>query len=131
MDCPMAESQTAEQSRMFWPSIDKHRSQQLLQWDQLDFARLVWLFTGHNNLNSHRAKTGEAEDNTCHLCLEGVESSKHILCQCIDLTMMRSCCVGKPVLTKPSELSQVPLGSVRQFISLICQWLQEEGVDKI
>ena len=96
--------------------LDKQRSQQLLQWDSTDFARLVRLVTGHNSLNSHRAKTGEVEDDTCRLCLKGVESSQHILCQCPDLTTMWRCCVGKPVLTKPIELSQVPLSDVWHFI---------------
>ena len=51
----------AEQSQTFWPCIDLAKSQQVLQWDRMTFTRFVRFFTGHNNLNSHRAKTKETD----------------------------------------------------------------------
>ena len=124
-------AKTAAQSRTFWPCIDLAKSQQLLQWDRPTFTKCIRFFTGHNNLNSHRTKTKETDDDTCRLCLEGIESSEHLLCQCVDLTTLRSRAVGQPILPNPTEFSRIPLSDVRLFILLICQRLQEEGLEEI
>jgi hypothetical protein len=104
---------------------------QLLQWDRLEFSRFVRLFTGHNNLNYHRYNTQETDDDTCRLCLEEVETSEHLFSRCLDLTTRRTRSIGKPLLTKPDEAGQIPLSGARHFISLICQALQEVGVEKL
>ena len=46
------ETTTARQSRMFWPQIDKQKSNQLLLCNRQDFGEAIRLFTGHNYLNS-------------------------------------------------------------------------------
>jgi len=43
-------------------------------------------------------------------CLEGVESSEHLLCQCIDLTTLRSRGVGQPILKQESITDVVVAG---------------------
>ena len=119
------------QSRMFWPAIDEQRSILLLRSDRDEYGLFVRLFTGHNNLNRHRSLTGETDVDECRLCQEDEESSEHLLCNCIDIRIGRQKAIGHHILTKPSQLAQIPLDSTRRLILLIRQRLSEEGLDKI
>ena len=122
---------TARQSRMFWPTIDEQRSKLLLRSDRDEYGVFIRLFTGHNNLNRHRALTKETEDNTCRLCQEDEESSEHVLCNCIDIATGRQKAIGHHILTEPRQLAQIPLDGTRRLISLIRLRLTEEGLEKI
>ena len=116
---------------MFWPTIDEKRSQDLLRSDRDEYGVFIRLFTGHNNLNKHRFLTKETEDDICRLCQEDEESSEHVLCNCIDISIGRQRAIGQPILTDPSQLAQVPLDGTRRLISLIRHRLKEEGLEKI
>ena len=122
---------TGRQSRMFWPTIDEERSKLLLRSDRDEYGAFIRLFTGHNNLNRHRVLTKETEDDTCRLCQEDVESSEHVLCNCIDIAVGRQRAIGHSILVEPSQLAQIPLDSIRRLILLIRQRLEEEGLEKI
>ena len=122
---------TARQSRIFWPTIDEKRSKLLLRSDRDEYGAFIRLFTGHNNLNRHKSLTGETEDDTCRLCQEDVESSEHLLCNCIDIAVGRQRAIGQPFLVEASHLAQIPLDGTRRLISLIRHRLTEEGLEKI
>jgi hypothetical protein len=122
---------TTRQGRLFWPHVDRVRSQELLHLSRGEFSVFVRLFTGHNNLNRHCYHTGEVEDDTCRLCQEDEESSEHILCKCSDLMTQRQRSLGTPIFADSTLFSSMPLSGTRRFISMINRQLQEQGLDKI
>ncbi len=122
---------SARQSHLFWPTIDEKRSNLLLRSDRDEYGSFIRLFTGHNNLNRHRALTGETEEDECRLCQEDEESSEHVLCNCIDISTGRQRATGHFFLSEPRQLAQVPLDGTRRLISLIRHRLKEEGLEKI
>ena len=121
---------TARQSRELWPTIDKHKSAQMLLCNRKDYGELVRLFTGHNYLNRHSYLLNEAESPECRLCNESEETSEHVLCDCPLFLGVRSRILGKYVIDA-TELSHMPLNATRRLISLIRHKLQQEGLEKI
>ena len=67
----------------------------------------------------------------CRICQEDEESPEHLHCNCIDTGIGRQKAIGHHILTKPSQLAQIPLDSTRRLILLIRQRLSEEELEKI
>ena len=121
---------TARQSRMFWPQIDKQKSNQLLLCNRQEFGEVIRLFTGHNYLNRHQFLLQETDSEECRLCHEDDETSEHLLCHCPALGDSRLRVLGQANLSA-SALVQRPLDGQRRFISLIRRALLDEGAEKI
>jgi ribonuclease HI len=120
----------ARQIRLLWPTIDQHKSLQLLRCDRQEYGDMVKLLTGHNYLNRHSHLLDEAEEDICRLCYEDEESSEHLLFYCPALDGVRLRVLGQEKLTATS-MSQVPLDGQRRLILLIRQSLLDGGAEQI
>ena len=50
---------------------------------KLEMRKITGLLTGHCYLKGYLKKIGKIADDTCRLCLEVEETSKHVLCECV------------------------------------------------
>ena len=72
----------ANQTKIWFPKLDKTNSKELLKLSRLDLGLCTQFITGHNRLKKHEAKVTAGTENTCRLCLEDIESSWHVVGEC-------------------------------------------------
>ena len=70
-----------EQTKQWFPVIDRKKSKYLLKLSRVELGHIVQLLTGHNRLRYHESKMSNV-DPTCRLCLEGEEKTWHIFTDC-------------------------------------------------
>ena len=98
-----------EETNKHWINLPKLRQSKLLlrmqDKDRQAFCRklskqnlhlITRLLTGHNTLNGHLHKLGLHPDGLCRFCNLEMETSKHILMDCIALAPKRYSYLGKP-----------------------------------
>ena len=80
----------ARQTKIWFPTPDPKKSNQLLTRKRNDLGRLVQFFTGHNKLKRHKNIQNAKEDPlSCRLCYEDEESSFHVLAECPAMKIYR------------------------------------------
>jgi len=77
------------QTKHWFPSVDFHRSTDLVSRDRERLGLLTQFFTGHNSLMYHESNIDEQVDDTCRLCLEDVETVQHLVCECPAICLPR------------------------------------------
>lgn len=63
----------------------------------------------------HRYKIAKAEDQTCHLCQEQLETAKHIFCECVAVSGIRQQHFSKLFL-RPMEIRNEDPRLISRFI---------------
>jgi ribonuclease HI/retron-type reverse transcriptase len=121
---------TARQSRALWPTVNKNKSSQAMFCNRQEYAELVRMLTGHNNLNRHSSLCKEVESAECRFCRDEEETALHLLCDCPALKGQRFRVLGFDQ-ADARVIGTVPLDGVRRFISLIRRALNDEGLEKI
>jgi hypothetical protein len=91
------------------------RTKDLLRLNRDQLRWVVGLLTGHYHLEGHLFKLGLTADPICERCLEGDESSTHILCDCEAVAWTRFRHLGQYFL-EPSDYYDAPTDKVLHFI---------------
>jgi ribonuclease HI len=76
------------QSKVWFPTLNKTISRQIIRQSRPKVSRLVQFITGHNYLNYHMSKTAGL-DPLCRLCEEQDETAEHIALYCPCLWLER------------------------------------------
>ena len=123
-----------EETNKHWINLPKLRQSKLLlrmqDKDRQAFCRklskqnlhlITRLLTGHNTLNGHLHKLGLHPDGLCRFCNLEMETSEHILMDCIALAPKRYSYLGKPSF----NLEQI---ATIEIPSLLC-FLKTTGLE--
>jgi len=79
---------------------------------------LTGLLTGHCRLHSHLHKIGIADSELCRFCCMEEESSAHIICDCVALSIRRNRLLGMYVVPRETIAALNP-NKVLAFIQCI------------
>ena len=101
------------QTKLWFPTIDKRRSFQILQQGRKAISWMVQLITGHNFMKRHESLVKDDTDNECRLCLEDEETSLHIAAECPALAAVRQQIFGTPFHSTPLRWS------AREIVSFV------------
>lgn len=103
-------------SRIMWPSVDKKRTNIILNWNRTDLRNIIGIITGHNLLACHAKKLGLLESDDCRYCygLDVTESTPHILLECEgkNFPEKRRALFGN---SPSSEIGNLNLGDLNRF----------------
>lgn len=84
------QSHDCRQTKQWFPTLDKSKSERLVNLDRSTLGLVVQLITGFNGFMYHESNIAKEEvDSTCRLCLEDTETSWHIVCECPALWRLR------------------------------------------
>jgi ribonuclease HI len=98
------------QTKLFFPQIDRLKSNGILKLRRKDHSLLSQLFTGHSFLNRHSALMDNEIDPACQLCGLGDEqTAHHILAICPKFQAARRMIFGSHVIwqSQPWSVMQV------------------------
>lgn len=71
------------QTKLFFPEIDRKKSEILGKLDRKTLSLMVQVLTGHNRLNYHESKVNTMqEDSSCRFCQWEDETSWHLITEC-------------------------------------------------
>ena len=116
----------ARQAKIWFPTLDWKKSQELLKRDRNDLSRLVQFFTGHNMLKRHRNLQERIEDpNSCRLCCEEEESSFHVIAECPGTQSIRT-----EIFCTLHDLPNPPVWTIKQVDSFLKKSLVGEMLDE-
>ena len=91
------------QSKIWFPTLYKKASKQLLELSRNELGLCVQMLTGHNRLNRHESLINPGISPMCRLCTEEEETSWHIIGECPMLRSKRWQSFGEPYLDNPPE----------------------------
>ena len=115
-----ANSLQCRQTKIWFPKINRNKSEYLLSKGRLQLGLLVQIITGHNRLNYHESKISGI-DPTCRLCLEEEETSFHIVGECPALLSKRIDAFQSRFLENPPEWK----------VSQLKKFLDRAGIDEL
>lgn len=93
---------------------DEKITKQLLSLDKQKVSYIVGILTGHIRLNAYLKRIGIRDDPDCEFCGRGEESAIHFLCNCPNLSQLRSRLYGHSFLN-PGEVMTAPLRNIFDF----------------
>ena len=106
---------TCRQTKIWFPTIDRKNSKNLVNLKRLDLGLLTQMITGHNRLNRHESLINPEVDPTCSECCEEDEqTSWHIICECPALWYNREQIFGEKFLDLNPEWTVNQLMSFAQ-----------------
>ena len=108
------------QTKIWFPKLNRNKSNFILSQSRLQLGLLVQMITGHNRLNYHESKISGI-DPTCRLCLEEDETSFHIVGECPALLSKRIEAFQSRFLENPPEWK----------VSQLKKFLNKAGVDEL
>ena len=79
-----------EQTKIFFPKIDRKKSKQLLCTGKETYSRAVRFITGFNNLRYHNWNLKTNSNPRCRLCEDKEEKAHHLVFECPCLKLVRS-----------------------------------------
>jgi ribonuclease HI len=82
--------QDCRQSRLFFPKVSRAKAYDFIRESRKTCGRIIQFLTGHNRMNRHESIIDPSKSKTCRLCLEGEESSAHIMFDCPTLQQHRA-----------------------------------------
>ena len=100
----------ARQTKIYHPSIDKQKSNQLIQWARLKLGRYIRAVTGHCNLLYHLHTMDPSISPICRFCLQTNEEFHHLATDCPPLWWERH-------LISATEPDHTNNWSIHQIIS--------------
>ena len=101
-------------SKIWFPVIDRKKSEGLLKLSRTDLGLMIQLLTGHNRLGYHKAKVDPSLDPTCRFCKCGPESTWHIVCDCPSLMDWRLQSFKQHLIRE-----KCPKWELKQFINFV------------
>ena len=104
------------QTKQWWPTVDKKRSQQMLALKRRQWGIMVQFMTGHNHMGRHNNIVDANEDPECKLCNHGYpQTTAHIIGECLNphLTQIRVNLFGRRQISPP--FNNLAIGKVLAF----------------
>ncbi len=100
-----AVSTPCRQTKLFFPQINRQKSNDMLKLRRKDHSLLTQLFTGHSFLNRHSALMDGSIDPSCHLCgFDEDQTAHHIITSCPKFFVARQMIFGTPIITSAQAL---------------------------
>ena len=93
------------QTKLWFPTVDQNKSNQVLQLNRVEISRMVQIITGHDYLKRHISLVQGTGDDICRLCEEDEESSSHVVTECPALALARFKTLGTPHQVAPQDWS--------------------------
>jgi ribonuclease HI len=91
-------STDCKQTKIWFPTINRKKSRNLVELRRNDLSLLTQIITGHNRFNRHESLVNHEVDATCRLCLEDEETSWHLVGECPALWYNREQVFGEKFL---------------------------------
>lgn len=101
-----------EHAKMFIDKFDSKLIKQLLWLNKPDLRIATGLLTGHAKVNNHLQKMGIRDDPDCRLCGRDVETTAHLICDCLALANARLAIMGK------AKILPMNVDSIRKLLNL-------------
>ena len=92
------------QTKLFFPEIDRKKSNTLCNLDRKSLGLMVQILTGHNRLHYHESKVNTMqEDSSCRFCQWEDETSWHLITECLAFWRSRMDIFGHSFLDENPE----------------------------
>ena len=92
------------QTKLFFPEIDRKKSNTLCNLDRKSLGLMVQILTGHNRLHYHESKVNTMqEDSSCRFCQWEDETSWHLITECPAFWRSRMDIFGHSLLDENPE----------------------------
>ena len=93
------------QTKIWFPVVNKKKSDILLNLERRTLGDMIGLLTGHNRLNYHQSKIDASHSPTCRFCWWEDESSWHLIGECEAFWRSRTNIFNQSFLDNPPEWS--------------------------
>ena len=105
----------ARQTKFFYPTQDKARGKEVMEWTRQKLSRYIKVVSGHNNLRYHRSNIDPDIDPMCRFCGEAQESFIHLIEDCPALWQERQDLHGRRGEVLDGEERQEKPDHILQF----------------
>jgi hypothetical protein len=103
-------------SKLFIKGYNPAKTRELLSLKRKELYVVTGFLTGHFPVKYMLKTKHILNEDTCRFCESNTETARHILCECLEISLKRFMYFGRAI-TSPEKIRRMPYSKIYSFIS--------------